>query len=185
MIDDLIKESEKKMKHSLDHLRLELGKVRTGRASLSLLEGIKVDYYGNPTPLNQVATLGTPDSHTIAIQPWDHSVIKIIEKAIQASDLGLSPSNDGKVVRLNIPPLTTERRQQMAKTVKKLAEECRVAIRNVRREANEKVKAQEKNHAISQDDHKRLQDRIQKATDQSIAEVDKIAQSKEKDLLEV
>lgn len=185
MTENLIKETEKKMKHSIDHLVLEMSKVRTGRASLSLLEGVKVDYYGTPTPLNQVATLGTPDSHTITIQPWDTSVLKLIEKAIQTSDIGLSPSNDGKIVRLNIPPLTTERRQQLVKSVKKYAEESKIAIRNVRREFNDKVKSLEKDHAISQDEHKRIQDKIQKMTDQFIAEVDKIAQSREKDILAV
>lgn len=185
MTENLIKETEKKMKHSIDHLVLEMSKVRTGRASLSLLEGVKLDYYGTPTPLNQVATLGTPDSHTITIQPWDTSVLKLIEKAIQTSDIGLSPSNDGKIVRLNIPPLTTERRQQLVKSVKKYAEESKIAIRNVRREFNDKVKSLEKDHAISQDEHKRIQDKIQKMTDQFIAEVDKIAQSREKDILAV
>ncbi len=185
MTENLIKETEKKMKHSIDHLILEMSKLRTGRASLSLLEGVKLDYYGTPTPLNQVATLGTPDSHTITIQPWDTSVLKLIEKAIQTSDIGLSPSNDGKIVRLNIPPLTTERRQQLVKSVKKYAEESKIAIRNVRREFNDKVKSLEKDHAISQDEHKRIQDKIQKMTDQFIAEVDKIAQSREKDILAV
>ena len=144
-----------------------------------------MDYYGVPTPLNQVATLGTPDGHTITIQPWDSSVLKLIEKAIQTSDIGLSPSNDGKVIRLSIPSLTTERRQQLVKTIKKYSEECKVAIRNLRREFNDKVKNLEKEHAISQDEHKRIQEKIQKITDQHIAEVDKVVQAKEKDLLAV
>ena len=185
MTEDLIKESSKKMKLATEHLLIELGRVRTGRASLSLLEGIKMDYYGVPTPLNQVATLGTPDGHTITIQPWDSSVLKLIEKAIQTSDIGLSPSNDGKVIRLSIPSLTTERRQQLVKTIKKYSEECKVAIRNLRREFNDKVKNLEKEHAISQDEHKRIQEKIQKITDQHIAEVDKVVQAKEKDLLAV
>jgi ribosome recycling factor len=183
MTENLIKETEKKMKHSTEHLVQEMGRVRTGRASLSLLEGVKLDYYGTPTPLNQVATLGTPDSHTITIQPWDASVLKLIEKAIQTSDIGLSPSNDGKIIRLNIPPLTTERRQQMVKSIKKYAEESKIAIRNIRREFNDKIKHLEKDHAISQDEHKRIQDKIQKITDQYIAEVDKIALAREKDIL--
>lgn len=185
MSEDLIKESDKKMKASIDRLLLELSRVRTGRASLSILEGVKVDYYGVPTPLNQVATMGTPDSHTITIQPWDASVLKLIEKAIQTSDVGISPSNDGKVIRLNIPALTGERRQQLVKSIKKHSEDCKVAIRNVRREFNDKIKHLEKEHAISQDEHKRIQDKIQKITDQHIAEVDKIVQTKEKDLLAV
>ena len=185
MTEDLIKESEKKMKSAIERMLLDLSRVRTGRASLSLLEGIKMDYYGVPTPLNQVATLGTPDSHTITIQPWDASVLKAIEKAIQTSDIGISPSNDGKIIRLNIPSLTGERRQQLVKSIKKYSEEGKVAIRNIRREFNDKVKNLEKGHAISQDEHKRIQDKIQKITDQNIAEIDKIIQTKEKDLLAV
>jgi ribosome recycling factor len=183
MSDDLIKDSDKKMKSSIDRLLVELSRVRTGRASISLLEGVKVDYYGTLTPLNQVATLGTPDSHTITVQPWDASVLKLIEKAIQTSDVGLSPSNDGKIIRLSVPALTGERRQQMVKSIKKHSEDCKVAIRNIRREFNDKVKHLEKEHAISQDEHKRIQDKIQKITDQHIVEVDKIVQTKEKDLL--
>lgn len=185
MTEDLIKESEKKMKHAIEHLLLELSRVRTGRASLSLLEGVKVDYYGVPSPLSQVATLGTPDSHTITIQPWDTSVLKLIEKAIQTSDIGIPPSNDGKTIRLSIPPLTTERRQQMVKMIKKYSEESKVSIRNIRREFNDKAKNLEKDHTISQDEHKRIQDKVQKTTDHYIAEVDKVVQAKEKDLLAV
>ncbi len=183
-MDDLLKDSERKMKVSVDHLHTELGKVRTGRASVSLVEDIKMDYYGNPTPLAQTATLGVPDSKTITIAPWDVSMLATIEKAIQASDLGLTPSNDGKMIRLTIPPLTTERRQQLTKVVKKYGEDCKIAIRNVRREFNDKVKAMEKNHAISEDEERRGHDSIQKTTDQHIAEVDKIVQGKEKDVLE-
>lgn len=185
MTENLIKESEKKMKQATEHLLHELSKVRTGRASVSMLEGIKVDFYGVPTPVNQVATLGTPDGHTVTIQPWDASILKSIEKAIQTSDIGLPPSNDGKVIRLNIPPLTTERRQQMVKTIKKYSEDCKVAMRNVRRESNDKLKAMEKDHSISQDEHKKTQDKIQKITDHHIAEVDKIIQAREKDIMAV
>lgn len=183
-MDNLLKDSEHKMKVSVDHLHTELGKVRTGRASISLVEDIKVDYYGNPTPLAQTATLGAPDSKTITIAPWDVSVLPVIEKAIQASDLGLNPSNDGKVIRLTIPPLTTERRQQLTKVVKKYGEDCKIALRNVRREFNEKVKAMEKDHTLSKDEEHKGHDSIQKTTDRYVTEVDKIVQGKEKDVLE-
>lgn len=185
MITELLEESEIKMGYSLDHLREDLGKLRTGRASLAILDGIKVSYYGNPTPLSQVGTLNTPDSQTITIQPWDVSVLKDIEKALQASDLGLTPNNDGKIIRLTIPPLTSERRQQLVKIVRKSGEDCKVAIRNVRRDFNDKVKGLNKKHEISEDEAHKNQDQIQKVTDQHIEEVDKILKAKEKDVLEV
>ncbi len=185
MMEALLKECETKMGYSLAHLRTELAKLRTGRASLAILEGIKLDYYGTPTPLSQVATLGVPDSSTLTIQPWDASILKDIEKAVQTSDLGLNPTNDGKLVRLAIPPLTQERRQQLGKLVKKDAEEGRVAIRNIRRDFNDKVKTAEKKHEISEDESHKLIERMQKITDKHIADVDKIAQAKEKDILEV
>jgi ribosome recycling factor len=183
-MDKLINDSERKMKVSIEHLHTELGKVRTGRASVALVEDIKVEFYGNPTPLAQTATLGAPDSKTITIAPWDASILPVIEKAIQASDLGLTPSNDGKVIRLTIPPLTTERRQQLTKVVKKYGEDCKVAIRNVRREFNDKLKAMEKDGSVSKDEERKGHDQIQKATDKYVAEVDKIVQGKEKDVLE-
>lgn len=183
-MDNLIKDSERKMKVSIDHLHIELGKVRTGRASVSLVEDLKIDFYGNPTPLTQTATLGVPDSKTITIAPWDTSMLPVIDKAIQGSDLGLTPSNDGKVIRLTIPPLTTDRRQQLTKVVKKYGEDCKVALRNVRREFNDKLKAMEKNHSLSKDEERKGHDSIQKATDKYVAEVDKIVQGKEKDVLE-
>jgi ribosome recycling factor len=144
-----------------------------------------VDYYGNPTPLKQVATLGSPDSSTLTVQPWEATILKDIEKAIQASDLGLTPNNDGKVIRLSIPPLTSERRQQLVKLVKKQSEECKVSIRNVRRDINEKLKQSEKKNDISEDESHKGQDETQKITDKFVAEVDKIVQAKEKDILEV
>ncbi len=184
-MDELLKESERKMKASIDHLHVEFGKIRTGRASVSLVEDIKVDYYGTPTPLAQASTLGVPDSKTITITPWDATLLPVIEKAIQSSDLGLNPSNDGKVIRLSIPPLTQERRQQLSKVVKKYTEDCRVAIRNIRRDFNDKIKVMEKNHEISKDDEHKGHEKIQKLTDQFIEEADKIAAIKEKDVLEV
>jgi ribosome recycling factor len=183
-MDNHIKDSEQKMKASIDHLYVELGKVRTGRASVALVEDLKIDYYGNLTPLAQAATLGVPDSKTITIAPWDSTLIPVIEKAIQGSDLGLTPSNDGKAIRLSIPPLTTDRRQQLTKVVKKYGEDCKIAIRNIRRDFNDKLKAMEKDHSLSKDDERKGHEVIQKATDKYVAEVDKIVQSKEKDVLE-
>ena len=172
------------MKGAIDHLHIELGKVRTGRASVALVEDIKIDYYGNPAPLSQAATLGVPDSKTITISPWDSSLVPVIEKAIQGSDLGLTPSNDGKTIRLTIPPLTTDRRLQLTKVVKKYGEDCKIAIRNIRRDFNDKLKAMEKDHSLSKDEERKGHDEIQKATDKFVAEVDKIVQGKEKDVLE-
>jgi ribosome recycling factor len=182
-MEKLLEECQAKMGYSQDHLRTELAKLRTGQASLAILEGIKVDFYGTPTPLNQAATLGVPDSSTITIQPWDASILKEIEKALQASELGLTPNSDGKMVRLKIPPLTQERRQQLVKVVKKYGEECRVAIRNIRREFNDKVKAREKSHEISEDESHKYTDKMQKITDSQIGQVDKTVQEKEKDVL--
>jgi ribosome recycling factor len=184
MIDDLLKQANNKMNYSLEHLKGNLGKLRTGRASLAILDDLKVDYYGNPTPLNQVATLGVPDSQTITIQPWDANVLKDIEKALQSSDLGLTPNNDGKLVRLTIPPMTQDRRKDVVKVAKKYAEECRVAVRNVRREINDKIKAAEKNHEVSEDESHKAHDETQLITDNHIKEVDKITAAKEKDILE-
>lgn len=183
MIEAYLSEAEEKMQHSVEYLQKELGKLRTGRASLAVLEGLKVDYYGNPTPLAQVATLGVPDSQTISIQPWEASILNDIEKCIQTSDLGLNPSNDGKIIRLSIPSLTGERRQQLVKMVKKIAEESRIAIRNIRREFNDNIKNLEK-ESYSKDDCKKGQDKLQKVTDQYIEEIEKMAQAKEQDILE-
>ncbi len=185
MIADLIQDAEKKMRVSIDHLHSELGKLRTGQASIALLDDLKVDYYGTPTALQQVATLGTPDSQTLTVQPWEASILKEIEKAIQSSDLGLTPNNDGKMIRLTIPPLTNERRQQLVKLVKKYAEECKVAIRNVRKHINDKLKKAEKNHEISEDESHKSTDDVQKMTDKFVAEVDKVSHAKEKDVMDV
>lgn len=185
MIADLTKDAEKKMGNTIEHLHHELGKLRTGQASVALLDDLKVDYYGNPTPLSQVATLGTPDSQTLTIQPWEASILKDIEKAIQASDIGLTPNNDGKMIRLTIPPLTNERRQQLVKLVKKYAEDSKVAVRNVRRDVNDKLKKLEKNHEISKDENHKATDDTQKMTDKFVAEIDKITQAKEKNVMDV
>ena len=185
MEEELIKDAECKMKNSMDHLLHELGKLRTGQASVALLDDLLVDYYGNPTPLKQVATLGAPDNQTLTVQPWETSILKDIEKAIQGSDMGLTPNNDGKIIRLSIPPLTNERRQQLVKLVKKQSEECKVSIRNVRRDINEKLKQSEKKNDISEDEGRKRHDETQKITDKFVAEVDKIIEAKEKDILEV
>jgi len=184
-MENLFNECERKMKNSLDHLRLEISKLRTGSANGAILEGIKIDYYGNLTPLNQVATLGVPDSQTITIQPYDVSILKDLEKAILASDLGLTPNNDGKIIRLNVPPLTGERRQQLVKIVKKYTEEGKVAIRNVRRDFNDQLKTMEKNREVSEDEGKKGLEKLQKITDECIKEAEKLSETKEKDILNV
>jgi ribosome recycling factor len=173
------------MENSLGAFKSELTKIRTGRASLSLLDGIKVDAYGSPMPLNQVGTLTIPESRQIVIQPWDPQVMSGIEKAILKSDLGLTPVNDGKVIRINIPQLTEERRKELVKIVKKVAEEYRVAVRNHRRDAIDTLKKQKKNKEISEDEQFRLQDEAQKETDASIAKIDKVAAEKENEVMEV
>lgn len=181
----LIKETAGKMGRSIEAFRKDLGRVRTGRASFSLLEGVKVDYYGTPTSLQQVGTLSVPESRLITVTPWDTKMIGPIEKAIQASGLGLNPASDGKVVRIPIPPLTEERRKELVKLVRKMAEDARVAVRNIRREGIEKLKDKEKRKEISEDEAKRGQDRIQKETDESIRRIDDILKAKEKEIMEV
>ena len=185
MQNEFKKEANERMDKSIESLKKEFGSIRTGRASLSLLDNIKVDYYGTPTQLAQVATLGIPEPRQITIQPWEHKLIPDIEKAILKSDLGLMPSNDGKTIRINIPTLTEERRKQLVKVVKKSAEEAKVAIRNIRRDINDKIKKSEKEQHLSEDDVKRLQEEIQKLTDQHIARVDDVLHHKEKEIMEV
>ncbi|MBI3027938.1 MAG: ribosome recycling factor [Candidatus Rokubacteria bacterium] len=179
----VIKEVEARMQGALDALGRELAGVRTGRASTGLLEGIRVDYYGTPTPVPQVASLSVPDPKTLLIQPWDASLLPAIEKAIMKSDLGLTPANDGKVIRLVMPPLNEERRKQLAKAVGKLAEDARVAIRNIRHDANKKLKTMEKEKKISEDDGRRGQEQIQKITDKFIQRVDDLLKKKEQEIL--
>ena len=179
----VIKEVETRMQGALDALGREFAGVRTGRASTGLLEGIRVDYYGTPTPVPQVASLSVPDPKTLLIQPWDASLLTAIEKAIMKSDLGLTPANDGKVIRLVMPPLNEERRKQLAKAVGKLAEDARVAIRNIRHDANKKLKTMEKEKKISEDDGRRGQDQTQKITDKFIQRVDELLKKKEQEIL--
>src|SRR4029453_9798021 len=178
------KDAESRMQGALDALGREFAGVRTGRANAALLEHVRVDYYDTPTPLNQVASISVPDARTLTIQPWDQSVLTKIERAIQKSDLGLTPANDGKLIRLSIPPLNEERRKQLAKSVGKLAEEARVAIRNGRREAKEKIKALLKDKKISEDDERRSETELQKLTDRYTQKVDDLLKKKEQEILE-
>lgn len=184
-MEELFRETSGKMARSLEAFRKELGKVRTGRASFSLLDGIKVDYYGTPTPLQQVGTLSVPESRLITVTPWDAKMVGPIEKAIQSGGLGLNPSNDGKVVRIPIPPLTEERRKDLVKVVRKMAEDARIAVRNIRREGIERIKEKERKKEISEDLMKRGQDRVQKETDGFIRKIDEILKTKEQEILEV
>jgi ribosome recycling factor len=184
MIDDIYQDTQENMEKVIGALKKELKRVRTGRASLSLLDGIKVDYYGTLTPVNQLATLAVPESRLITIQPWDATVIKEIEKAILKSDLGLTPSNDGKIVRIAIPPLTEQRRKELVKVVNKICEEYKVQVRNARRDSNEMIKELKKSSEISEDDAFKSQETIQKKTDEFIKLVDDCYKEKEKEILE-
>jgi ribosome recycling factor len=181
----LMKETEARMVAAVDALSRELASIRTGRASASLLDTIRVDYYGTITALNQMASITVPDARTITIQPWEVGQLKAIEKAIVASDLGLTPMNDGKIIRLTLPTLTEERRKQLAKTVGKVAEEGRVAIRNLRRETNDKLKAMAKDKKVSEDEERRGHEQIQKTTDRFIAKVDELLKKKEGEILTI
>ncbi|MBI5579545.1 MAG: ribosome recycling factor [Deltaproteobacteria bacterium] len=184
MIESVYRDTKDNMGKVIEALKKELKRVRTGRASLSLLDGIKVDYYGTLTPLNQLATLAAPESRLITIQPWDTTVIKEIEKAVLKSDLGLTPSSDGKIVRIAIPPLTEQRRKELVKVVHKTSEEYKVSVRNLRRDANELIKNIKKDGKISEDDAFKSQEKIQKITDEHISLVDACYKEKEKEILE-
>lgn len=174
-----------KMERALEALKKDLAGIRTGRASLSIFEGINVDYYGAPTPINQVATMAIPESRLITIQPWEPKLISEIEKAIQKSDLGLNPANDGKIIRIAIPPLTEERRKQIIKHVHKRVEEAKISTRNIRREGNEEIKRLEKEEHISKDETKRTLDEIQKLTASYIKRAEEIMSHKEAELMEI
>ncbi len=184
MIDSIVDDTRENMGKTIASLEGELKRLRTGRAHAGLLDGIRVDYYGTPTPIAQMASVSVPESRLITIQPWDVSVIKEIEKAILKSDLGLTPSNDGKMIRISIPPLTEERRKQLAKSVHKICEDHKVAIRNIRRDANDLLKGAKKDGEISEDDAFKGQDQIQKVTDEFIKNIDTIFKEKEKEILE-
>lgn len=185
MVDDVVNECEDGMNKAIDAFKRELGKVRTGRANLSLLDGIKVDYYGTPTPLNQVATLNVADARLITVKPWEKGMLPVIEKAIRSSDLGLNPVADSELLRLPVPPLTQERRKELVKVIKKMTEEARVAVRGARRDANEMLKDALKEKEVSEDESKSGQKRIQDLTDRFIALVDSLGETKEKEIMEV
>ncbi len=184
-LNEIVQRAQQKMNETAEHTRRELSVLRTGRASLAILDGVAVEYYGTPTPLNQVATLTIPDPTLIVAQPWDVSLIPKIEKAIRSSELGLNPANDGKVVRVPIPALTEERRRQLAKKVHEIAEHGRTAIRLERRDANEALKKLLKDKAISEDDEKRGLDLVQKQTDLHIKQIDELAKHKEDEILKI
>ncbi len=184
-MNEVIFEMAEKMEKSVEAFKLELSKVRTGRASLGLLDDITVSAYGSQMPLNQVGSLTIPESRTIAIQPWDPQMLPAIEKAILKSDIGLTPASDGKTIRLNIPQLTEERRRDLVKQVKKVSEEYRVAVRNIRRDAIDVMKKQKKDKEISEDDLFKLQDEAQRETDAYMKKIDEITASKEKEVMEV
>lgn len=185
MDEKILKDIEGKMEKSLSSLKTDLNKVRTGRASLSLFDDIRVDYYGTPTPLSQVATLSVPEPRLITIQPWDTSITAELEKAILKSDLGLTPASDGKIIRIPIPRLTEERRRELVKVVKKMAEAAKVALRNVRREANDQLKNLEKTKKIPQDELHQMMEKVQTSTDKYIEKVDIALAAKEKEILEI
>ncbi len=185
MIQTVKKSAQDKMEKSLKALADELKKVRTGRAQASMLDGVRVNYYGNLSPLSQVASISTPDAKSFLIAPWESSILKEIEQAIVKSDLGLAPMNDGKVIRLRVPDLTEERRKDLAKQVKKIAEDSRVAVRMSRRDANDEVKKALKDKAISEDENKKLESDIQKMTDDYIKKIDGLAEEKEKSILTI
>ncbi|AHF09612.1 MULTISPECIES: ribosome recycling factor [Dehalobacter] len=185
MLNDFLNDAEEKMHKTEEVLKKDLASVRAGRANPAVLDKVSVDYYGTPTPINQLANVSVPDPRMITIQPWDKSSIKDIEKAILKSDLGLTPSNDGMVIRLNIPQLTAERRAEIVKTVKKKAEDAKVAVRNIRRELIDDIKQLEKDKTVSEDDSKKGQEKAQKLTDKTVKDIDEILEKKEKEIMEV
>ena len=185
MVEEIFEDLNERMGKSIESLRREYSRLRTGRASVSLLDGIRVSYYDTPTPLNQMASLAVPEPRLIVIQPWDKTAIGDIEKAILKSELGLTPMNDGKVIRIAIPPLTEERRKELVKVARKMAEDNKVAIRNIRRDANDMLKDLKTEKEITEDDLYRSQDEVQKITDDFISQVDELCETKEKEILEI
>jgi ribosome recycling factor len=185
MTEDVLKDLRERIDKTVDDLRKELSRIRTGRANLAMLEGIRVDYYGTPTPLSGVASLNVPEPRLITIKAWDKTALRNIEKAISEANLGFTPMNDGEMIRLPVPPLTEERRKEIAKQVRAKGEEHKVAVRNVRRDANELLKELQKGKQITEDDLKRATEKVQKETDGGIAKVDEVVARKEKEVLEV
>ncbi|RLF06633.1 MAG: ribosome recycling factor [Thermoprotei archaeon] len=184
-MEEILEEAEKKMQKTVESISGQLARLRTGKASPALLEGIKVDYYGTPTPINQIASISTPEPRLIVVHPWDKSAVAAIEKAIQSSDLGLNPNSDGTVIRIPIPPLTEERRKELLKVAKNIAEEGKVAIRNIRRETIEKIKKMQKDGEIPEDDSYRLQDKVQDLTEKYTKKIDEILKNKEEEIMTV
>jgi len=185
MTADLFDDAERRMKKAIEALKQDLGGIRTGRASAALVERIQVEYYGSPTPLNQVATITVPEARLLVIQPWDRKLLTDIEKAIQKSDLGINPNNDGQVISLNIPPMSEDRRRDLVKSLHKKLDEHKVAVRNIRRDIHDKLRDREKKKEVSEDELKRSTDRLQKLTDRYIDEMDKVGKTKEQEILEV
>jgi ribosome recycling factor len=185
MVSDVLKDLQANLDKGIDALKKDLGKVRTGRANVAILDGLRVDYYGTPTPLNQVASVNAPDPRLITIKPWEKSLIPEIEKVIRSSQLGLNPSSDGEIVRLPMPPLTEERRKDLVKMVKKMAEESKVALRNARRDANEMLKEFLKDKDITEDEEKAGLKKVQEATDGAVAKVDELVAKKDKEIMEI
>ena len=180
-----LKKAGESMDRRLEHMRTEFSEIRAGRANPAVLDKVKVDYYGAPTPVNQLAAVSVTEARTLTIQPWDASVLRQIEKAIQTSDIGINPQNDGKIIRLIFPPLTEDRRKEIVKDVKKMGEEAKVAVRNVRREGIDKAKADQKAGDITEDELKNAENEIQKLTDKYVEEIDKISEVKEKEVMSV
>lgn len=183
--DEHLKDAEHRMHGAHDALQRELDSVRTGRARPGLVEHIVVEYYGTETPMNQLASVSVPEARVLAIQPWDKSAISAVERAILKSDIGITPNNDGSVIRLTMPLLTEDRRRDLVRSVRKRVEDARVAVRNVRRDVQDKIRAQEKNKELSQDDSRKFQDQLQKITDGNVAQIDKTGEAKESELMEV
>ncbi|MGI6038525.1 MAG: ribosome recycling factor [Limnochordia bacterium] len=185
MTNEVLQDAQRRMKAVIEVMKKDLTTIRTGRANPALLDRVMVEYYGTPTPLNQLANISAPDPRLLVVQPWDKSALKEVEKALIKADLGMSPNVDGDLIRLPIPQLTEERRKEMVKIVRKSGEEKRVAIRNIRRDCNDRLKTLEKNGELPEDDSRRAQDEVQKLTDQFIAEIDNLIELKEKELMEI
>lgn len=184
-MQETLKDCRERMDKALKGLEKDFAKLRTGRASTTLVEDINIDYYGTPTPLNQLASLSTPDSRTIAIQPWDRNAFADIEKAIIKSDLGLNPVNDGKLIRINIPPLTEERRKEMGKKAKKMAEDAKIVVRNIRRDENDDLKKKKNNKDLTEDEMHKGQEEVQKITDEYVEKIQETLDQKEKEIMEI
>lgn len=185
MIDEILKDAEQRMKKSIDSMRSEMAKIRTGRASSALIDHLTVDYYGNPTPINQVANVSVQDARTLAVQPWEKNMVPVVERAIMEANLGFNPVTAGDIIRIPMPALTEERRKEMVKVAASEGENGKIAIRNIRRDANSDFKALEKDKAISEDDEKRAEDRVQQLTDKYVAIVDEVVKEKEAEILTV